>query len=91
MYLIKLLNQITPLIIPLSIYPDPNLGVWQDIYIRQSLGVGIPESYEHLVALNQRFPNLTPIELEAAWNKVKAGDHSLLDDHPNPLHVVTKQ
>lgn len=52
-------------------YPDSNLGCWQDTYIKYSLGVGTPESYEHFTALNERFPNLSKEELEV-FNQFKS-------------------
>jgi hypothetical protein len=63
-------------------YPDSNLGIWQDIYIKYSNGVGTPESYEHFTALNERFPNLTAAELEIVCNKIKTGDNSIFKDYP---------
>lgn len=60
-----------------STYPDPNLGVWEPIYLKDSCGVATPESYEHLTALNQRFPNLTPLQLEEVCDKIKTGDNSI--------------
>jgi hypothetical protein len=64
-----------------STYPDPNLGCWQENYLKYSCGVGSPESYEHFVALNNRFPNLTPLELEDICNKIKSGDNSIFKDY----------
>jgi len=70
-----------------SSYPDPNLGIWEPIYIKYAKGVGTPESYEHFTALNERFPNLTPLELEDVCNKIKAGDNSIFNDHPMPYQL----
>jgi hypothetical protein len=64
-----------------STYPDPNLGVWEPIYLKYSCGVATPESYEHFTALNERFPNLTPLELEDICNKIKSGDNSIFKDY----------
>ena len=46
--------------------------------------MGTPESYGHFVALNNRFPNLTPVELEDVCNRIKVGDNSIFNDHPMP-------
>lgn len=69
-----------------SSYPDPNLGIWEPIYIKYAKGVGTPESYGHFTALNERFPNLTKAELEEVCDKIKAGDNSIFNDHPMPYN-----